>query len=631
MKFDYLGVKLLASLSSASDGGGDGGGSRSRPSSSASTARHKDKSQRVTASPDVGNITDGLGAMSPSDVDETPTGTTGIDATTTGGTTTGGTSLGFTPVNDFNHSDEIVSDVMSLLQSTISNSAYSERLTSHHANGMVPSLRIIMNSPNRDAMIANVLNDFCPEILKMICSDDYDCNRTSEEEEFQLRNEIHNGVFLDTLNVIACGYKKSVSGPVEKWKEAESLVEDDLDDYSDDLREMVVKASETINELGLTDGDVYTSQYIGESAYMSFEQRAVDGKYPHFMYELAHLLDTTVVETKVSSATPFDKKHSLFNEAFLAVLMMSATDRTRKKKGEFKPCKILLYDGTGCNKVRAGVREHHSNRFTSSGKAINNLFKRNYKHYGEIVVMSDKFTVENLAPGTSNEEIVRVRSFLGDFEDQIRKYIADPVKRKKTGRPVIDAPDHPLSILDVCQFWGYYNGTKSKELGRGIFSKEYLERVAELARGLFWEKFKELQKYVNKYGLVTIDTGDGSTVDVLFVYSGAAGGGSHLQLFHWYVDQVGYDGDPAGSRVPGSENFGFNAYENVETKEYNSLKELGATYNSEWNRFAHRELIRKSVANNVSRETNDGLEMLRGQDLNAPVPEMDVDTVAPMF
>ena len=69
-----------------------------------------------------------------SDVDETPTGTTGIDGTTTGGNTTGGTttggitSLGFIPVNDFNHPAEIVADVISLLQSTSNNSAYYERV-----------------------------------------------------------------------------------------------------------------------------------------------------------------------------------------------------------------------------------------------------------------------------------------------------------------------------------------------------------------------------------------------------------------------------------------------------------------------------------------------------------------------
>ena len=61
MKFDHL-----SGSEDGGDGGGDGGGSRSRPSSSASTARHKDKSQRVTASPDVGSVTDEL-AMSPSD------------------------------------------------------------------------------------------------------------------------------------------------------------------------------------------------------------------------------------------------------------------------------------------------------------------------------------------------------------------------------------------------------------------------------------------------------------------------------------------------------------------------------------------------------------------------------------
>ena len=397
---------------------------------------------------------------------------------------------------------------------------------------------------------------------------------------------------------------------------------------------MVVKASETIVELGLTDGDVYTLPYVGESAYMSFLERAVDGKYPNMMYELANLLSVTVVETKVSSATSFDKRHSLFNEAFLAVLMMSATDRTRGKHGEYGPYKILSYDGTGCNKVRAGVRDHHhSARYSSRGEAINNILRRNYNGYGEMEVMSETITAENLARGTTNEELRIVRQFVDDFdfEEQLREYIADPVRRKKTDRPVIDDRNHPIRILDVSQFWGYYNGTRNKELGRGIFSEEYLERVSGLARELFWEKVEELKKYVNKYGLVTIDTGDGSTLDVLFVHSGAAGGRSHLVLFRWFEDQVGYDGDPQQSRIVGSHGYGVNAYENPGSLEYIALKELGCSFDSTMNRLAHRQIIRESVANNSTRETSDGLEMLRGADMNEPVLGVDADIVESMF
>ena len=507
LKFTFDAFMQLSSSVDDSNGSGSGGGGKNqtRPASSPNLSPPPNK-RRVTGSPNVGigGVTEDFASMSPpSNANETSAGTTG-------GSTTA-SPLPFSPANNFRHPDHVIKKVISLLQKMKMKKDIIAKVPSHHANGLVPDISKIVD----EGTIKEILKNFSPLKIGEICKEGYDCNLTSpHHEEVKQRDAIHEDDFCDTLYDIGCGYHKSLSGTKKEWSDVYALMNEDPDKYSDEFVEMIGDALDRMDKLELEDDDWYTLIYIGESAFMSYHGRAVEGKYPDEMYQLATLLGRDVVETKVSSATAFEKPHSLFVEAFLATLMMAATDETRRLRKKDVPCYINMYKGgDGFNRVRCGVRESPL-FFSSTGNALGDFLKYNYKNSGHIEVFGTDFTLANMSNSTRSEHLTLVQNFVKDYESQIRAYIGNTNKREKTGRDVITDPNHEITIMDVGQYFGYYVGTKNVELCRGIFSKEYIRQREEESNNAYNPLLHELKEKDENW--VTI-TDNGNTMSVLAI------------------------------------------------------------------------------------------------------------------
>jgi len=414
-------------------------------------------------------------------------------------------NLGFPSVGEFTHSNVNIDLVLSLLQSMKGDNMSA---INHHANGLVPSLQSI----NRPTLVSG-LSGFATESINFLLQDKFDINLIPQDKAIALQKLLHEGEFKGTLDDISCSYLKIYSMLVSEWKSAKEEIDKNRNDYSEDLKTMVTNVNEKINALDLEDDHWYSFVYIGESAYQSFKERAIDGGYPGFMYELAELFsDREVIEIKISSSIACDDNASLFNESLFAVLLMQATNNTRRQNnhGDVK-CHLILYKGDSGNKVRTGQREHFCSKFTSSGYCIVELLRRNFKSNGGVEVFGDGFVPENLVRGTTSQMVNCFISYTKSNDEQIRAYIANDELREKNGRLVIKDPDHKLTLADAGHHFCHRVGCAAVEKCRGIFSDEYIENRAR--SGL--DKMLPLLRRYRDSGKRDVDMGDGTTILVV--------------------------------------------------------------------------------------------------------------------
>lgn len=409
----------------------------------------------------------------------------------------------------FEHDDDIIVKVTDILKSITSTGA--AKYQSNHINGMI---RLFPLNDINIGKVRKILSWFPPKEIIPIVAKGFDvCTRTDKDIEQLVDGSkvAHAG----TINTEGTTYEKDVSAKVLTWKSVNDSMQGNRDNYLVDSVAMVHEAVKKINDLGLGDNECYTGSYIGESSTQTTAGRD-KREYPDILYEVGIALDVPVRVRKVSDVIPFNVKQSLFQEAFHATLLQQATTLTRQDNGRGGECRLLLWFGEGFNSVRTGERDQSV--FSSDGYSLLDFFQRNYGCNGKIPVLDadgevcDGFNNAIFKGGVDQRS--NVLSYFERNKSSIRNYIADDNLRGKTKREVIKNANVDLTIEYGYQYFGYIVGKKNYELGRGIFSREYIQKYQETILKKYFDLFERQSKKEEYLFEVELENEEKTTVFV---------------------------------------------------------------------------------------------------------------------